>query len=86
MLSVGVLRGFGDCPENITTRILYFKSQVSLSLLCVITDYGFPGGASGKEPASQCRRQKRSGFDPCAEKIPGRRAWKPLFLPRQSHG
>ena len=24
---------------------------------------GFPGGSSGKEPASQCRRQKRHGFD-----------------------
>ena len=23
------------------------------------TDTGFPGGASGKEPACQCRRQKR---------------------------
>ena len=30
MVSVGVLRGFGDCPKNITARILYFKSQVSL--------------------------------------------------------
>ena len=25
---------------------------------------GFPGGASGKEPAGPCRRQKRWGFDP----------------------
>ena len=25
---------------------------------------GFPGGASGKEPACQCRRRKRHGFDP----------------------
>ena len=25
---------------------------------------GFPGGASGKEPACQCRRQKSHGFDP----------------------
>ena len=25
---------------------------------------GFSGGAGGKEPACQCRRQKRSGFDP----------------------
>ena len=24
----------------------------------------FPGGASGKEPACQCRRCKRLGFDP----------------------
>ena len=32
---------------------------------------GFPDGASGKEPACQCRRQKRWGFDPWAGTIPG---------------
>ena len=31
---------------------------------------GFPGGASGKEPACQCRRCKRSGFDPWVGRIP----------------
>ena len=25
---------------------------------------GFPGGASGKEPACQCRKHERCGFDP----------------------
>ena len=29
----------------------------------------FPGGASGKEPAYQCRRLKRRGFDSCVKKI-----------------
>ena len=29
----------------------------------------FPGGASGKEPACQCRRCKRRGFDPWGRKI-----------------
>ena len=24
---------------------------------------GFPGGVSGKEPACQCRRRKRRGFE-----------------------
>ena len=49
---------------------------------------GFPGGASGKEPACQCRRQKRHGFDPWVGKIPWRRAWQPtpVFLPGESHG
>ena len=44
---------------------------------------GFPGGASGKEPVSQCRRRKRRGFDPWVLKIPWRRAWQPtpVFLP-----
>ena len=49
---------------------------------------GFPGGASGKESACQCRRQKRRGFNPWVSKIPWRRAWQPtpVFLPGESHG
>ena len=44
---------------------------------------GFPGGASGKELACQCRRQKRRGFDSWVGTIPWRRAWQPtpVFLP-----
>ena len=40
-----------------------------------------PGGVSGKEPAYQCRRLKRFGFDPCVGKIPWRRKWQttPVF-------
>ena len=49
---------------------------------------GFPGGASGKEPAYQCRRLKRLEFDPWVRRIPWGRAWQPtpLFLPGESHG
>ena len=36
---------------------------------------GFPGGAGGKEPARQCKRYKRCGFNPWVGKIPWRRAW-----------
>ena len=48
---------------------------------------GFPGGASGKEPACQCRRGKKH-FDPWVRKIPCRRAWEttPVYLPGESHG
>ena len=48
----------------------------------------FPGGASGKESACQCRRHKRYGFDPWVGKIPWRRAWQPtlVFLPGEPHG
>ena len=47
----------------------------------------FPGGASGKEPACQCRRHKRLRFDPWVRKIPWKRAWQPTpeFLPGKSH-
>ena len=46
---------------------------------------GFPGGASGKELASQCRRHKRCRFHPWLGKFPGRRAWQPTpgFLPKK---
>jgi len=49
---------------------------------------GFPGGASGKEPACQCRSWKRHGFDPWIGKIPFRRARQPtpVFLPRKFRG
>ena len=46
------------------------------------------GGARGKEPACQCRRCKRRGFDPWVGKIPWRRRWQPtpVFLPGEYHG
>ena len=49
---------------------------------------GFPGGASGKEPACCWRRLKRHGFDPWVGKIPWRRARQPtpVFLPGEPHG
>ena len=49
---------------------------------------GFPGGASGKEPACQCRRCKRLRSDPWVGNIPWKRKWlpTPLFLPGNFHG
>ena len=49
---------------------------------------GFPGDASGKEPACQCRRHKRCEFNPWVGKIPWRRTRQPapVFLPGESHG
>ena len=49
---------------------------------------GFPGGASGKESAYQCRRHKRLEFDPWVWKIPWSRKWQPapVFLPGKFHG
>ena len=48
----------------------------------------FPGGASGKEPSCQCKRQKRYGFNPWVGKSPWRRTWQPtpVFLPGECHG
>ena len=46
------------------------------------------GGASGKEPACQCRGLKRQEFDPWVKLIPWRRARQPapVFLLGESHG
>ena len=49
---------------------------------------GFPDGTSVKEPACQCRRLKRLGFDPWVRKNLWSRKWQPtpVFLPGESHG
>ena len=49
---------------------------------------GFPGGASGKEPACQCRRYERHEFSPWVRKISWRRNWQPTpaLLPGEAHG
>ena len=39
--------------------------------------FSFPGGASGKESACQCRRCKRHGFNPWIGMIPWSRKWQP---------
>jgi len=48
----------------------------------------FPGGASGKEPTCQSRRDKRCRFDSWVRKIPWRKACQltPVSLPGKSHG
>ena len=48
--------------------VLYFLTSSSAILMV----------ASGKEPACQCRRQKRCGFHPWVGKIPWRRKCQPL--------
>ena len=45
-----------------------FSRQLALS-------WGFPGGSVVKEPACQCRGQKRLGFDPWVRKIFWRGTW-----------
>ena len=64
--------------------LLHLREQFAVLSACF---WGFPGGASSKEPTCQCRRHKRLGFDPYVGKIPWRRALQrtPVFLPGQSH-
>ena len=53
-----------------------------------VNQMGFPGGASGKVAACQCRRHKRCRFNPWAGKIPWKRAWQPsrIFFFGEPHG
>ena len=70
-------------------NLLYFFLPIVLRYNWCIAQYkGFPGGASGKEPACQCRRCLRWGFDPWVRKIPWRRKWQStlVFLPSEPHG
>ena len=48
-------------------------SQGSSTVNCTILQSTtcFPGGASGKEPTSQCRRHRRHGFRPWVARSPG---------------
>ena len=64
------------------------KKKVIFVSWVVVFRTTLPGGASGKEPACQCRRHKRCGFNPWVGKIPWRRKWQSTlgFLPGESHG
>ena len=46
----------------------------------IIVKQGYPGGASGKEPAFQCRRHKRCEFHPWLGKITWRRSGRSSIL------
>ena len=52
--------------------------RINSKIITSVQSVGFPGGASGKEPPSQCRRHKRHGFNPWVGKIPWRRTWQPM--------
>ena len=72
-------------PFNMPDKCLSLRGKIWMPMSIVL---GFPGGTSAKEPACQCRRHKRCGFDPWVGKIPWRRKWQPtpVFLPGESHG
>ena len=65
---------------------------VGINLIFLIDDFvyigSFPGGASGKESACQCRRFKSHGFYSWVRKILWNRKWQPtsVFLPGKFYG
>ena len=70
------------------SRFIHLTKTDSHLFLLYGWEMGFPGGASGKEPACQCRRRERHRFHPWVRGIPWMRTWKltPVFLPGESPG
>ena len=50
------------------------EPEAGIALLSGVLSTGSPGGASGNEPACQCKRHNRPGIDPWVRKTPWRRA------------
>ena len=75
---------FTEGQTSVTRKTDY---KVILEIIYLIR-WGFPGGASGKEPACQCRRQRAAGSISGLGRPPGGRAQQPtlVFLPGESHG
>ena len=70
----------------VLTSFVFFTFSALNYLGSVFTEIlGFPGGTRGKEPACQCRRPKRHGFDPWSGRSPGGGQPAPVFLPGESH-
>ena len=69
-------------------NVIVSGGMTLMEVIKVKCGHKLPGGASGIEPACQCRRHKRHRFSPWVRKIPWRRAWQPtpVFLPGESHG
>ena len=61
------------CIGNIESQPLDYQESPGMKFLQVLywVIWGFPGGASGKEPACRSRRQTRHGFDPRVLRSPG---------------
>ena len=80
-LTQGSNRGVPHCMQ-----MLYHLSHQQRPMFVYMC--GLPRWHGDKEPACQCKRRKRRGFDPCVRKIPWRRKWKPTLvsLPGKFHG
>ena len=50
-------------PAKPNCHLRLLKDNISVRIL-LTWEQGFPGGTTGKEPACQCKRPKRCGFDP----------------------
>ena len=70
-------------------QVKWFYEKVIIEwIIDKVYDPKLPKWHSGKEPACQCRRCRRCGFNPWVRKMPWRRKGQPtpVFLPGESHG
>ena len=68
---------------NISKSDLYFLVLIYVFFLpfenkFIVYPGASQGGATGKEPACQCRRPNRHRFNPWVRKIPWSRKWQPI--------
>ena len=78
-------RRYSACGSSISPSLRVF---ILPFLIACLMEFMFPAHhqghhlwwCSGKEPASQCRRNKRHGSNPCIWKISWRRAWSMRIL------
>ena len=75
-------------PQLSSLIIIYLFFNSSKYLKMFLFYWVFPGGASGKESAYQCRRCKRCRLHILVRRLPWRRRWQPtpVFLPGESPG
>ena len=86
ILMFGILLLFEFWVFGVFFFFFCFFGVLFVCLFVFNRNKSFPGGASGKESACQCRWHKRHGFNPRVGKIPWRRTWlpSPVFLPGEA--
>ena len=74
-------------PETLLNSLISYLVFWNCLQYFVCIVFVFPGGASGKEPACQCRRCKKDKFSPQVMTIPCRRFQQPtpVFLLGESY-
>ena len=88
------LTHLGDCCHRVMNEELKSVTITHQMFLIALRErfgkiyYCFPGGTCDKELTCQCRKHKKSRFDPWVGKISWKRKWQPtpVFLPGKSHG
>ena len=76
-LKASILQCSGFFMVQLSQMYMTTRKIIALTI-CIFV--GFQGGTSGKEPACQCRRLERQGFNPWVRKSPWRKLWQPILV------